>query len=83
MIGLQRSSGLTTDRKSRHNLNYQSSSSSSSSSSLPTPNIRLMNTFKQQENKKWSQDTNSNSIILQQQIYPRQHSSRIFHLIVI
>jgi len=44
MIGLQRSSGLTTinDRKNRH----QSSSSS---------NIRLINAFKQQENQKLNQ----------------------------
>jgi hypothetical protein len=42
MIGLQRSSGLTTinDRKNRH----QSSS-----------NIRLINAFKQQENQKLNQ----------------------------
>jgi hypothetical protein len=55
MIGLQRSSGLTTinDRKNRQQ-----------SSSL---NIRLI---KQQENKK-----------LNQQIYSKQLSSRIFHLI--
>ncbi|CAF0896219.1 unnamed protein product [Adineta steineri] len=78
MIGLQRSTGLTAlhDRKNRNNNNHnqQSLSSSSSSSSLPTSNIRLINAFKQQENKKlnqqWSQDTQQ-----QQQIYPRQHSS--------
>jgi hypothetical protein len=52
MIGLQRSSGLTTinDRKIRH----------------PSLNIRLINAFKQQENKKLNQ----------QQIHPR-----IFHFI--
>ncbi|CAF5176242.1 unnamed protein product, partial [Rotaria magnacalcarata] len=90
MIGLQRSAGLTAmnDRKNRYNnnLNQQTSSSSSSSasssSSLPPSNIRLINAFKQKENKRlnhqWSQDSNSNKLILQQQqqqIYSRQHSS--------
>lgn len=88
MIGLQRSSGLTTmnDRKTRNNnLNQHSvssSSSSSSSSSLPASNIRLINAFKQKEtkrlNQQWSQDSNSNKMMLQQQqIYPRQHSSML------
>jgi hypothetical protein len=91
MIGLQRSSGLSTmhDRKTRNN-NHQSLSSSSSSSSLPPSNIHLINTFKQPENKRfnqqWSQDTTSNNIILQQQMYPRQQisiSSRMSYLILI
>jgi hypothetical protein len=55
------------------NLNQQqplSSSSSSSSSSLTTSNIRLVNGFKQQENKKWSQDA-----LLQQTSYPSFHNN--------
>jgi hypothetical protein len=73
LIGLQRSSGLTAinDRRNRgggDNLNQQT-----------TSNIRLINAFKQQENKKqWSQDINMNNSILQQQIFPRQHLSRRF-----
>jgi hypothetical protein len=72
MIGLQRSSGSSSINDRRHHNNYNNFNQQS----LPTSNIRLINAFKQQENKRlnqqWSQDTNPNQ---QQQIYPGQHSS--------
>lgn len=97
MIGLQRSSGLTTtnDRKNRNNTNSfthqisssSSSSASSSSSSLPPSNIRLINALKQKENKKltqqWPHDTNSNKILLQQQMFSRTHSSMLSRIILL
>ncbi len=71
MIGLQRSSGSSSINDRRHRNNYNNLNQQS----LPPSNIRLINAFKQQENKRlnqqWSQDTN----LSQQQIYPGQHSS--------